>query len=549
MNNNSSQAFRNMILVLSLYMCVVVLQFLLLYPLHTTMDLPRWDEALYMGWGEQFLHGGTLGYISGSPVYKLLYSIFVKIFGTVNSIFYMQYFVKISVSALFLLFLVEYLQSRLLALLLTLIWILSGVNIWEKVLVYHVALGFFLLALVSLNKHQVIAFLLLCLCALTRLEYIFLTFAFAGYLTVTSISRYKSDRLGSVSPKIGISLPRLMVSLLTMFLSYVVLNVGSFNPGTKRTWFAFNQNYARHEVESGRYKLNPYIDSNIVIQKDFPGADSLTDAFLINQNLFLNHLLRNIAILPEATIRFIRPYTSGSRSGLLYGVLLGFIITVLIQAAVVNHRMFFSGLLRVIRERKKILYLTLMCIPTLIPILLVYPLPHHTLIMAPLCLFWPGLAYLQALKIINFVKFTRWSLINLNLLFILFILVVHKPYTSKYGERTVYGQVTQLIEVWPEEKLKLLGVGASWYASYIGSQNVLPIEPLATVYGGKIDYDSTDLRILIKKYNPDAVLINSVLINSKNLNTDSLEVLNSDQWVKYPIGNDSLYFLKEKFKR
>jgi hypothetical protein len=550
MNNKPSQAFKNIVPVLSPCVCVVVLQFLLLYPLHTTMDLPTWDEAIYMGQGERFLHGGTLGPISGSPVYHLLYSLFVKISGTVDSVFYMQYFVKISVSTLFLLFLVEHLQSRLLALLLTLIWIVSDVNIWETVLVYHVALGFFLVGLVCLNKHQLVTFLLLCLCTLTRLEYIFPTLAFAGYLIFTSSFRQKNDRSELVPRKGGMTLPRFVAFLLTVLILYVAFNVDNFNPGGNRTWFAFNQNYTRHEVESGRYNLNPYIDSNVVIQNDFPGANSLTDAFLINPKFFLNHLLRNIAILPKATIEFSRPYTSFQKIlGLLYGALLGFAVTVLTQAAALNHRLLFSELLRVTRERKAILYLTLMSMLALIPILLVYPLPHHTLIMAPLCLLWLGLACLQVLKIINFPKFTRWSLAALNLLFILSILVVDKPYTSKHGERVVYEQVTQLIDVWPKEKLKLMGVGASWYLSYLGSQKVLSIEPLATVKGEKIGNDSSDLRVLIKRHKPDAVLINDLLVNSKNFNPDSLEILNSDQWVKYPIGKDSLYFLKEKLKR
>src|ERR1700733_1890083 len=82
------------------YLYVALFQFLLLYPLQKTMDLPSWDEAIYMGQGEQFVHGGNLGSLSDSPLFALLFSFFVRAFGTVGSIFYMQYFVKISVSLL-----------------------------------------------------------------------------------------------------------------------------------------------------------------------------------------------------------------------------------------------------------------------------------------------------------------------------------------------------------------------------------------------------------------------------------------------------------------
>ena len=183
------------------YVCVIVVQFLLLYPLHTTMDLPIWDEAIYVGHGARFLHGDTLGAIFISPVYILLYSPLIKIFGSIHSVFYMQYLVKITVSTLLLLTLIEHLRSRSLALLLTLIWVASGVNIFERVLVYHVALGFFLLALFSLNKHRGITLLLLCLSSLTRLEYVFPTLAFAVLSDVHGCLEKQEQSIGICAPK------------------------------------------------------------------------------------------------------------------------------------------------------------------------------------------------------------------------------------------------------------------------------------------------------------------------------------------------------------
>ena len=70
--------------------CVAVLafQFLLLYPLHTSMDLPMADESYYMGWGSKFASGtGTLGDTSSSPFYILLYSVFVRSFGAIGASF------------------------------------------------------------------------------------------------------------------------------------------------------------------------------------------------------------------------------------------------------------------------------------------------------------------------------------------------------------------------------------------------------------------------------------------------------------------------------
>ena len=529
------------------YVCVMVVQFLLLYPLHNTMDLPIWDEAIYVGQGARFLHGDTLGAIFISPIYSLLYSSLIRIFGSIHSVFYMQYLVKITVSTLLLLTLVEHLRSRSLALLLTLIWVASGVNIFERVLVYHVALGLFLLALFFLNKHRGIALLLLCLSSLTRLEYVFPTLAFAAFLTYMAVSNRKNNRFEFVLQKIRMTLPVFVALIITMLIVYVILNVDDLNPGTKRTWLAFRQNYSLHEVESGRFQLNPYLDYNYVMQNDFPGAKSLLDAFLINPKLFLHHVLRNIAMLPIAILLFGIPYIGLKIWGLVYGVLLGFAVTIMTQAAVLNPRFLVSRLLRVILERKDLLYVTLASMLSLIPILLVYPKPHHTLIMVPICLLWVGLACLQVLNIIKFPQFSRWSLITLNILVILSILITSKPYASQHPERPVYEKVTQLIELLPRDKIKLMGVGASWYVSYLPIGRVDAVEPLA-VAGEDTKNNRSDLRVLLKIHNPDAVIINRELVTSKNFDVGSLEDLKSDRWIKYPIGVDSVYFLREKLK-
>lgn len=532
------------------YACVIALQFFLLYPLHATMDLPLWDEVYYMGLGESFLRGGSLGPVSGSPVYALLYSLSVKLFGTIDGVLYMQYFVKISVSALLLLLLTERLKSRLLAVLLTLIWVVSGVNIWETVLVYHVALGIFLLAVVSSSRNRILTLLLLCLCSLTRLEYLFPTLAYGGYLLFTTLRGRRNVQPQPRSPR-GTLTPRGLVAFLAaVLLSYVALNIEGWNPGSKRAWFAFNQNYARHEVEAGRYDLDPYVDSNVVIQRDFPGADSLTEAFLINPGAVSKQLSRNLLGLPRAVLSFGFPYTYLRRTyGLMGGALLGFGLTIFLYAAANDRRQLLSGLRRLAGEHEEVLHLTLISALALVPGLFVYPLAHYTLIMAPFCLLWLGLVCLRVLEVINSSEFTRWALTAMTSLFILCILVTTRPYASQGQGRPVFEQVTQLAGMWPEERIKIIGVGATSYATYIGSQKAQGVEPLGTVYGEKIESGSDDLRVLIERHAPDAVLVTRRWLDSKNFDASSLDALDSERWVRCPVGSDSVYFLREKFVR
>jgi hypothetical protein len=516
---------------LASYLCVGFLQFVLLYPLHRTMDLPKWDEAISMGQGEQFMHGGRLGPLSGTPVYALLYSAFVAVFGTVKSIFYMQYFVKIGVSLLLFFFLSMHLRSRLLALLFAMIWVVSGVNVWESVLVYHVAMGVFLLALSCLDNYPVRAILLLWLCALVRLEYLLPALAFTGYLI------WKNRANGR--PKVTTS-QLAVTTLLAVLVLYVLLNLSDFNVGGNRTWLAFQQHYSLHQVEAGRFNVDPYIDSNIVTQTDFPGANSLTRAFLINPRFFTKHLVQNAAMLPGAVLKFVHPFaTQNSPVRFLFGALAGFAVAILTLASADSK--FFPALFAAVRHRKMILYATIMSMTALMPSLLVYPKPHYSLIMVPFLLFWPGLICVEALKTINNPEFTRRGLILMNVLFALGILASEKPYAASDRGRPVLAEITQLIQIWPQQRTTLMGIGSTWYASYIGSLKVSPIEP-QWVEGGWIKQGSGNMYALIKQHNPDVVLINHELTASENFDTDSFAALRSSQWAQCSIGSDSFYF-------
>jgi hypothetical protein len=310
-------------------------------------------------------------------------------------------------------------------------------------------------------------------------------------------------------------------------------------------WFAFKQHYALHEVENGRFNLDPYLDYNIVIEKDFPSSVSLRGAISINPMAFYWHILRNIYMLPRAFIVSMTPFTSANIIYLPFVVFFGFFAIAIIYALIRDWQNLFLGLYYLILKQKKYLYLTFISMLGLIPTIFVYPTPRYTLILVPFYLLWFGFILAYVLTSVNFLGFIHYGLIALVCLFIICILVVQKPYTFG-GERKIYKQVKQLLEVWPKSRVKLMGVGSSTYASYIGSRNVLPIEPLPTVYGWNIDNKRVDLLELIKRYDPDAVFINGLLMGSKNFNAISVDVLHTDQWVKYSVGDDTVYFLKER---
>jgi hypothetical protein len=188
------------------------------------------------------------------------------------------------------------------------------------------------------------------------------------------------------------------------------------------------------------------------------------------------------------------------------------------------------------------LYSTVVSATALIPILLVDPLAHYTLIMVPFVLFWLGFVCLEGLGAIGVRDFPRRVLIVLNVLFALGIVASGKPYATANGVRPVLSEVRQLIEIWPKGRMIVMGVGSGWYVGYLGSQRVTPIEPLGTVYGGRIQEGSDSLYSLIGRYSPDVVLINRDLTASKNFRTDSLAALRPDQWAQCSLGEDKWYF-------
>ena len=498
-----------------------------------------------MGRGDGFLHGGNLGPLDISPVYNLLYSALIRAAGRVGSIFCAQYLVKTFVSLMLFCFLSVHLRSRLLASLLTMIWVVSSVNVLHtEILVNHVALGLFLLALVCIERHRILALLLLCLCVLTRVEYLFLFIALAGYIA------WKGARLGagkrsstqSDGRVTGITpMEYTLASLLAFVVVYLLLHVSDFTQSGRHAWFTFNQCYALEEVEAGRFHLNPMIDYNLVMKVDFPGATSLREAFEVNPRSFIRHVAGNVPITAKTAISNVAiPYQGAPLLKVMCGVLGGFFVTVFSLASVDGK--FTEGLFIAFRNKKTLFYATVMGLLPLIPVQLGYPLPRYVLMIVPFLLFWPGLVCQEALGVINSRRFGRRVLIVLNLLFVLFIAISPKPYSVKNPGRPVLAEISELNQLWPNKRTKLVGIGSSWIADYLGSEKVVPIEPFGAVSYKRMHDVSGNMRTLIERYDPDVVLVNEELVRSPNFDTHTLSALDSKNWHRCKIGSDSFYF-------
>jgi hypothetical protein len=507
------------------------------------MDLPISDEAHYMGGGDIFLHGGNLGPLDISPVYTLIYVILIRAAGRIASIFFAQYLVKTFVSLALFYFLSAHLKSRLMALLLTTIWIVCSANVYEGILVNSVAMGLFLLALACIERHRILALLLLCLCCLARLEYIFVFIPLAGYLAWDGL-RFRPGRRSSAEGKPKITGMRAweygFASLLAFVVVYVLFHVSDFGQGSQHAWFTFNQLYAAQEVRAGRFQLNPFIDYNLVMKVDFPGANSLRQAFEVNPRAFTMHLARNVPITAKTALLILALPYGGSLLIVMRGVIIGSFMTVILLASVSGK--FTQNLLTAFRNQKMIFCVTFMSLLPLIPVQLGYPFARYVLIAVPFLLFWPGLVCQEALEATNSPRFGRRLLIALNLLVVLSIVISPKPYAAEDSGRPALSEISELNQLWPNKRMKLVGVGSIWIADCLGSDRVVPTEPLGTVDNERMQDITGDMRTIIERYDPDVVLVNGALLGSQNFDGSSLSVLHSKNWRLCVIGTDSFYF-------
>src|ERR1700722_20299820 len=436
------------------------------------------------------------------------------------------------------------------------VWIVASVNVFPGVLVNQDAFGLFLLALIFFRERPLLTLMLLCLCTLARLDYLLVFVAFAVYLAwkyvKPNLGKLPSNDRGSVNRKHGWDYA--VSAILLVLVVYTLVHVDGFNPGGKRSWIAFNQNYAVAQVANGRFHLNnPYFDSNIVMQADFPGANSLRQALVVNPHRFVGYVIGNIPRLAKtALFSVLVPFpkamfwtsSSPDRSAqilrIMYGMLAGSFLTILLLASF--QKDFSTCLRRALRERNWLFYAMIIALFDLIPFPLSSPNPRYTLILIPFLLFWPGLVFEEALQTISPQRFRPRMLIALNLLFVLAIEMAPKPFVASDPPRPTYLEISELSRIWPNQPLKLLGIGSTWYAAYLGDDKVTPIEPFGTPLGLPMQANAGDLGALISQYDPDVVLLNPDFVGSPNFQKPTLSALDSSHWSRCTIGSDTFYF-------
>lgn len=526
--------------------CVVVLafQFILLYPLHNSMDLPMADESHYLGWGGKFASGlGTLDDTSGSPFYILLYSVFVRSFGAIKSVFLMKYLLTMGVTVAVFVFLLRNLRSFPISILLSFLWATSACNVTASIMVYHLGVLVFLLALIYCKTNKSVTVILLLLCSFTRLEYILILVSYVVYLSVLFVRHRRIENLLVFHSRSSRILSSAALVILFALLVYVSVNVDGWNLGTNRTWFAFRQHYALAQVRAGRSDIDPWIDYNILIYKDFPSSHSVFDAFLINPAPVFRHVLRNLIRLPKAILKSVFP-SRFLRFNLVISIvflLYMFAIPIIFR----KWRDFRTQVRNAISRLGDIRILSVFSLLALAPSLIVYAKDRYSVVLMPFVLLYSGVLYTALLKSFERKSFLKAGINSLICIIVIVGLIGPRPVGYADVERRTYEKVVRLKKILPRTETKLLGLWSTAYANYLGHDRCIPIEPLATVVGDDVKPGGVNLRDLLLSHRPDAVLISQRLLDSKNFNENSIGVLNSQEWTMYDLEDEKLYLKRQ----
>ena len=528
---------------------VIGFQLLLLYPLHQTLDLPLWDESTYMGRGANWIAGiSDLGGISGSPLYVGLYGVVVELVGRLSAIFVMSYGLVVAVTVLLFVFLRQQLHSLPMAVFLTAVWAVSLFNltgfpqISGAPLVYRFALLLFLGALICVRHSRVLALLLLLFAGMARLEYIFLAVPYALYLLVRLVVQRR--RAGTFVRKPPSKPVLLVTAVLAPAFVVLALNVPEWELGGLRSWFAFQQHYAVGEVEEGRFSgLEPWSEYPTVIAEDFPTSHSLREALAENPEAFISHLLRNLRRVPDSLLSYFQP-VHHLVTPILYLVVIAGIFGVCL-ALLSSPRAWLSRARKLLVAQGDLLFLTLLVPMSLLPSLIVTANPQYLLMAMPFLFLYVGLVYKSLEQTFHeertVLRGATWPSVLLKgapLLAALGVGVVAvagpRPFQAADKPRHIYNNVAEMMSIWPDEQVQVLGTASSSYENYVGRQRFIGIEPSAVVTGAAQTGD-TGLLAQLALHQPDAVL--APLGEREALRGTVL-----DTWSAYDLSDSVIYF-------
>lgn len=542
------------------FVFLILLQGMLWYPLHHSMDIPSWDESNYVGHGAAVAQGLVdLPAMVGSPLYVFVYSIITREFSQINSVFVMCYFLGIGVPLLLFVFLQQKLAHVSLAVLLSVIYSISehnithtitpsdGAIILNTILIYRFGVFLFLVSLLFMKKKPLDSLMILFLCTCVRQEYLFILIPYTLYLVV--YGWFKRDSVLHHIQQTG-WFHRGISAAIMMFCLYIYAVVPDGGTNMERAWFAFSQHYAWQQVNTGLYQVDPMIDYHVIIHHDFPYANSLGSAFCVNPEAMVYHVVKNMMCVPQVLSAFVIPSLMLPQV-LIRTVLLSMLFAVVVCLLFCQRTVLRETLHAMIVPHRHLVVLSAISLLSLIPSMFVLAKSSYALATMPFVFWWIGFFYqivsLGVAQSSVFVKYLHESVavrllhwlpyVACCLIFIA-ILGSAKPFEPHNQSRPLYERVMAVKALLPDTRTTIAGLGVTMYANYLGWDRLQPVEVLFSPMVGTTE--KVNIQDIVAQTKPDIIIINQALLSSIQFDAESLVGLN-EGWVVYPFFDGKIY--------
>ncbi|RKX35431.1 MAG: hypothetical protein DRP71_03530 [Verrucomicrobia bacterium] len=511
----------------------VVLQVALLYPLHEVLDLPIWDEAGTMGGGAGFLRGEGLGILSNAPLSKLIYAGLIPLFGPAGAVFATHYLVKVALTLIVFLLAARFSRSILAGLVLSGVWTVSSFHLEFPILVYQSALIWFGWGLLAVGRNPLLGLALFALAALTRLEYQFVAILVAVALLFGLLFRWWNPRVSGLKNWT-------YAGMACCLVVYVSVNLTGWDAGIGRGWSAVKQHYALRLAEEGAFPgNNPFLEFGLVTERDFPGAESLSEAARENPRALFEHISWNIRRLPGACLDLFVPFNAG-RLRYRLPLLAVFFITAV-------------GLIEIGRSPRRAT-LDLRALVVGDPVTCIAIL-GGVLVIAPGVIVFAKSAYLLpvvplGLAVVGFLHRMGSSHRVANRIGVLLALILvmgavlggPRPFMDRSRARPVVATLKAIEEALSgDDGAVLLGVAATTYAPYLELPDLIAVEPLVSSAGGDVVIEEVRFDRLIKRHDPDLILIDSNWSRSAYFDAAGAARLSKLGWTETAIPDGSLW--------
>mgnify|MGYP005845280997 CR=1 FL=1 len=416
----------------SSYISLLIALFIIITGFYSVWNLDKINDIYWADEG-LYLYNGRIMFEQKtdpvwSPVYSLWYFILSKFQPDPIKLYHLNFKILIVATALSLFwFLSRTNVSLFVNFSLSAMLLISYYNftIWPKISNFtfvFILLGFSLI--INIKDEQRIIFistLLSLFLSYIRPEFLFSFFLlFAVFLVQSLLNKSFLNK----------SKVKLVIIFILGFLTFALLGLPY---STNRSFGAFSQHYSLvKSSEKGRYDINPWLETEKFISKDFGNSESITEALFYNPKAFLNHISKTFLNYPKEAAKIytellfpksLLRLSSSARVFLLLMILLFLIYFLKVKKQL---KSYLISIVQNYKANKRFyLVVVLFLLPLIMASLINYPRDHYLFIQYPLVI-------LLLLPVINSFRINKTWIERSAILILTIVVIVNLDNTNTF---------------------------------------------------------------------------------------------------------------------